>query len=202
VGGTLSFNADDGDSTQLKGATDLTLIGNTGDRLRVDGLISPVPSTTIIYFDTRLYNGSSELMNVNGSVTPVNFDFTPASGETWYLDSITLFLQDNGVTSPTSFGAITELTNGLEFRVKSNGTEYLISSCKNNMHLSLHFKEDQFVPGTTGLFETADIFTGRANFKNPIILKNSTSDFVRMRVRDNLSGLDQLRTVVRLWRVI
>ena len=75
--------------------------GNVADvtsqrRLKVDAALSAIPTTPVEYKIVALEDAGSELMNVNGSVTPVEFDFVPATNETWYLERITFIINDNG----------------------------------------------------------------------------------------------------------
>lgn len=191
------------DDIQIKGGTDGTLIGNIGDRLKIAAATSPAPASNVVYAVQKLTNGGSEHMAVNGAVTPVNFDYTPASSETWFITAINVFLFDNGTTVPTSFGAIAGgLLNGVEIRVRSKGTEYLMGTIQNNIQMSLFFRDAYFVPGTSGLFESSDIVVAKIQFENPIIIQNSTSDFVRFRIRDNLSSLDEFSAQAKVWKSI
>jgi hypothetical protein len=198
--GKLSYN--DNDDIILKGGTDSTPIGNIGDRLKTDAAVSSIPSSPPIYACNRLRNGGSDSMAVNGSVTPVNFDWAPASGETWYIETIGLFLQDNGTTLPTNFGSISGgLTNGVDVIIRSNGVEYTFTNLKTNIDLAMCFRDNYYVPGTSGLFESADIVCSETLFKQPVKLSEATGDFVRFRIRDNLTGLDQFRAGTRVWRI-
>jgi hypothetical protein len=187
---------------EISGATDGTKIGNVSDSLKVVGSFSPVPQTQAVYRSQRLLNGSSELMNVNGSVTPVNFDFTPASNETWYLEAINLFFWDSGTTSPTNFGGLAALTNGVQVIIKANGTEYTYCNLQNNMHLGINFPMHRTIPATSGFYENSDIYIGTVVFQVPVRLTQSTADFVRFRVRDNITGLDQFRATALAWRTL
>lgn len=180
-------------------------ITSSNSRLSVDALSSvvPIPGSSVVYMSAKLLNGSSDSMTVNGSSVNVNFDFTPASSETWYVENISVFLQDNGATLPTNFGSLSgALANGIDILIRSGGTEYTIANIKTNMDLDLVFKESPQIPGTSGLFESSDIYIGTIHFSVPIKVQNSTSDYVRMKVRDNLSGLDQLKARTKVWRAI
>lgn len=202
---SLTYNADTTpnvqSSGQIKGATDGTGIGNVGDRLKVDAAGTAIPQTKVVYLTKNLTNGGSTDMRVNGAVTPVNFDFTPASEETWYLERITLFLWDNGTTTPTSFGALPSLTNGVQVNIRTNGTEYTYANLQNNIDIALYFRDNYFVPGTSGLFETSDLVVCEVKFAVPLVLTNSTSDYVRFRIRDNLLVMDAFRAQALVWRV-
>lgn len=190
----------DRDSTKLKGPDEVE-IGNVDDSLK--GILRPDLSKDVMYKITPLHNAGVKNMNVNGSVTPVNFDFSPDTGETWYLDCLKIFFADSGTTSVTNFGAIAALTNGLQLVVRSNGTEYtVIDSVKNNREITCYFGESPLITPTSGFIETADVYNGAIFFTPPITLKNSTGDYVRMRVRDNLSSIDYLESCIKLWRLL
>lgn len=199
-----STNSRDESKVEVVGATDGTSIGNVGDRLKVDAQISSQIPTNVraIYFIDYLRNAGSALMSVNGSVTPVNFDFTPASSETWYLEQMSIFIQDTGTMNATNFGSISALTNGIEILARSNGTEYTVSNIKNNESIAHIFNEGKLPGPSSGFIETSDAYLGTVFFRNPILLQNSTSDYARVKVRDNLGGIDRLTMVVKLWKVI
>lgn len=144
-----------------------------------------------------LMNAGSKLMNVNGSVTPVNFDFTPASGA-YYVEQISFFIQDTGTQGMADFGALAALTNGLLIKTKSNGIENDWQNLKDNIDLAMTFHEHAILLAavSTGFLNSNDFFLGAFQFDNPITLKFSTSDFFRATVRDNLTGINNLRMLL------
>ena len=191
------------DDIQIKGASDGTLTGNVGDRLKTDSSTSPIPSSNVIHLCAELTNSGSNSMAVNGAVTPVNFEWTPPSGETWYLAAINMLLWDNGTSAPTAFGAIAGgLTNGVQVHINSNGTVYTYTNLQNNMGIALCFRDNYYVPGTSGLFETSDLVTCQVKFPVPIRLTQSTADYIQFTIRDNLSGVDAFRASALVWKAI
>lgn len=161
-----------------------------------------IPYTDIIYKTVEILNGSSNNMNVNGSSVNVNFDFAPVTGEVWYLESIQMFLQDNGTTLATSFGSISGgLTNGVRLIIKTKSVEQELAVLKNNIDISMVFKNDPQIPGTSGLFESSDIFVGEILFRIPIVLKGDLEDKIRFIIRDNLTRMDHFRARAKVWRV-
>lgn len=54
-------------------------------------------------------------LGVNGSVTPVNFQYAPA-GEV-YIHRAIIHLQDDGAWRASRYGSLNELTNGLEIKI-------------------------------------------------------------------------------------
>lgn len=183
--------------------SDGTRIGNVGDRLKVDSAPTFIPQTNVIYAIDHLQNSGSQLMPVNGSVTPVNFDFSPGSGETWYLESLILFLLDSGTTSQNNFGAISgNLAKGLQILIRSGGVEYTVANIKDNTDIIKVFPHGPIIPPTSGFIEMSDAYKGCLEFKNPIRIANATSDYVRVKVRDNLTAIDQLEVMYKAWRAI
>lgn len=189
--------------TEILGGTDQTKVGNLGDRLKVQTTLSPVPSGTVAYFSEALIGtGGSVLLNVNGATTPVTFSYTPSSGQTSYVESIGLFLQDNGTTNATNFGSKTALTNGLLLESRINGVVYTVGNAKNNIDLVCIYPDNQRTPVTAGFLENGDIFYGELRFTTPLKLTNSTSDYIRITVRDNLSAVTALQARTRYWREV
>lgn len=156
-----------------------------------------------MYYVIGLRNGTSETMTVNGSGTPVNFDYAPTSG-TWYVESLQMFMQASGTPDPGDFGAIAGgITNGVELRIRSAGTEYLVTTLTNNMQLfGLFSNFPGLVPTTGGWWNSKDTYHGVCTFIKPIVLQFSTTDYIRMIVRDNLTSIDNFRVYVKLRRLI
>jgi hypothetical protein len=152
----------------------------------------------------HLLNAGSKLMNVNGSITPVKFSLAPTVGLTYFVESISLLLSDVGTMDYGDFGSIAgALANGLLFSVKTKGNIYQITNVVDNMDLALNFKSDALAgagAAATGYFNDVDFFVGNIIFDNPIILKNSNADEIYAEVRDNLTGIDNLRCVVKYRR--
>ena len=180
---------------RIRGASDGTLIGNTGDLLKVTGSI--LPATDVSFSIKNLLNGSSKSMNVNGSVTPVEFSYAPGAGKTEYLESLKFYLSDGGNPSEDLFGAITALTNGVKIEIRSKGTTKEYYNLKDNTDVVMGFRN---LPQVTNFMAEKNIY-GFRDFDPPLILKNSNSDFVKVTVRDNLTGIQKMRMSVAIWEV-
>lgn len=153
-----------------------------------------------------LTNGSSKEMAVNGSTTPVNFTASPTSGEIWFIESLSIFLFDNGSTDPEDFGALGgifgsgPLANGLLLEGQSLGSLRTYSNLKDNVDVTFAFPDKTFSPdGIAGFYNNNDILIAQARLKRPITLKGSQSDFFRAVVRDDLTGLNMLRIGINYW---
>lgn len=186
---------------RLRGATDNTQIGNVADRLKV--IQPPFKSVDTVPFFEFLKNGANESLVINGATTPQLYSYAPTTAnDVWYLYGLSIFIQDNGTPDPDEFGSLgSALTNGLLIQARSKGAVYDISNCKTNMCLGLAFTEHQMIP-PAGWYNNSDSFTGEMLFKEPIKLQQSTGDYVRATVRDNLKNLDNFRIKAKCYKVI
>lgn len=170
------------------------------NKLQVQANISALPATPVEYKVVNLLNGSSPDMDVNGSSTPVEFTFHPGTDETWYVERITFIIDDSGSSDPNDYGAITgSLSNGCLLEIKSNGATIEQANLKNNIGIALSFAEETFV-NTTGFMANTDIYRGSIKYLHPYAIKDSTSDFVKMTIRDNITGLNFQQVQILLWR--
>lgn len=177
-------------------------IGSTARRLWVEALNSPLPLSNVMYTLHKLLNGADDNLKLNGSIgTPLYGTWTPGVNETWFIESISIVLMDSGTTNPSNFGALGALANGVQIQIKSNGVTTTLATLNNNMDLTLVFKNQPVIPPTSGFFESSDGYIGELKFDTPILLQNSSADFVRLAIRDNLTGLDQFRVRVKAWKV-
>ncbi len=148
-----------------------------------------------------LKNSGSEDMNVDGSVSNVTFKYTVPSNETWYLESIKLFLLDSGTMSYSNFGSIATLTNGLKIQINKNTNDYTIRDVTCNMHILEAFPHNVITGSNTGAFlESNDYFCGSMQFKEDIRLTDG--DKVKIVVKDDLTAIDVLRSQIIIKRAI
>lgn len=173
--------------------------------------ISAVPANDVYYGMVNFLNGSSKAMNVNGSVTPAVFQYMPPSDEIWYIESISILMIDDGTSSPTNFGSISALTNGLKLDATSSvtgtPTTKIFTNIKDNIDLVLRFPIGTFVSSATttlgapqGFLESFDGHYGIMRFRVPIRLNGTTSDSIQWTVRDNLTNIGTLASCIVGWR--
>lgn len=72
-----------------------------------------------------LRNGAMTQMNVNGSVTPVNFRYTVPAGKQVWLHRLHMTATNTNMSKTTFFGEVA-LTNGLTFQVHDQTDALLI----------------------------------------------------------------------------
>lgn len=169
--------------------------------------VNPTPPFATIPRAENFKNGSSKDMNVDGSVTAVDFDYTPLSGEIEYVTCVAFYINDPGSMDPSDFGSISTapLTNGLQFLIKTDGgTETEITNMVDNDDIALRFKRS-YAPGGSGegglgMLDEDDIWIGQMVFDPPLLLDQSQGDYLRFKVRDDITALDGLKATATTWR--
>lgn len=152
-----------------------------------------------------LENAGDLQINDNGSVTPIDFKWQPSSG-VWLMTELRVVLADGATPGMTEFGDLgSALTNGLQLIIKCNGVETVLATIKNNNQMALIFSDRQNSFGGTGFLDTADCFVGVCSFsqeqQDGVILDSSLNDFVSMRVRDNLTNIDNFFLAAKAYQL-
>lgn len=168
--------------------------GDTGDDL--------ASTRRVVYAEKYLENGGSDDMTVDGSTTSVDFVVGPPSGQIWVVTNLGITIRDNGANDDSKFGAILGgLTNGLLVSQDIDGTEYDVMAYKNNLDLANGFTTaSHFVGVGTGFINDANLFTGNMNFSPGVKLIGADGDQIIGRVRDDLTGLNNLVMRITYWR--
>ena len=142
-------------------------------------------------------------MNVDGSSTPVIFDYEPGSGETWIVEQIGILILDSGDMSNSNFGSISSLTNGLDIKIEIEGTSYVYKNLKDNTDIVLAFPEQGLVGNSsTGFLSEEDYYVGLFRIPYPIKLHYGEDDSISAVVNDDLTGIGRLRMSALLWRPV
>jgi hypothetical protein len=132
----------------------------------------------------NLLNGSSDDLVVDGSGTSVDFEYEPGSGKSIRVYEVRFVISTGSMRFKNSdfFDRPGPLSNGCLFTVKTGGTEYdLVNFTITEDFLRLPSSAGNFV-NFTGL-EDLMVMSYPLN----VLLEDSNSDFIRMRIRDNLS---------------
>jgi hypothetical protein len=151
-----------------------------------------------VYKKVYLLNGASEAMNVNGSVTPVTFAFAPPANEIWALEGLMLLITDNANFGAGQLGAVA-VTNGLVFEIQTKGVAQQLFNLLTNEELYT-LMDTNFSQTQTGLFGSNRLHSSKVHFDHRITLNGALGDYIRVRVRDNLTGLTELNVTAKLWR--
>lgn len=164
-----------------------------------------VGESSPIYQIGWLLNGASPNLNVDGSAVNVNFSFAPAAATVFFVESLTVYIEDVGTPDQIDFGNLATLANGLLIRNQINAVTYDINTIVDNMGLTTTFSNYGLIPSNAagaGFLNHNDIFVGMLEFKNPIPLNGTNGDFIRVIVRDNLTAIDFLRIKYKAYRVV
>ena len=193
----------DGD-VLLRGDSTGARIGNVGDRIKVDSQSNQptIPSTPTTYVSEHFNEdiaGTPDMAR-DGSVTPLVYTLAPASGKIFYVDHIQFYLQDSGNADADDFGALAGLTNGVILEQKVNGGAVKeVTTLFDNMDIVNHILVDIQNTGSTTGFFNAKFMSGGMQFRKEIILDGTQGDYLRWRVRDDLTGLIFFRCGYRYW---
>lgn len=153
--------------------------------------------TTLIPTRRFLFNGVNRSFNVSGTLAvPVDFTYTPPAGQIFMAVDSQMSLIGNGTISQpiTDFWTFTALTNGIQTEVQLNGVLYTSPNLiKTNADLITLFGID-FLGKVIG---TRNIADGTNKFYPNLTLVGDRGDFFRLRIRDNLSTIEQATFSIR-----
>ena len=154
-----------------------------GSTVNIGTGIPADPASLVISF---LTNGGSENMLVNGSVTPVAFEYQPASGVVLSVQQLlVVFAADDFNFDGDSFGPNALLTNGIKFETDIGGVVTEIFNIKQN--------EDFIrVPGRIPLVNNTgpkDLLGVAFAFGGLMKLTQADDDKLLVTIRDNLTSV-------------
>ena len=145
-----------------------------------------------LYYATKqkaivpLVDGVNESFNVDGSGTPVNFDYTPGATEIFEVTRVVLIMFTSGnIARPERFMSLnTPLTNGIEFSYSQDAATDTLLDVKTNFDLI------RFLDATYALsIGNDDACRASIELNQEIILDGTKGDFFRLKVQDDLSTL-------------
>ena len=134
-------------------------------------------------------------LGVDGSAVPVTYSAKPASGKLWLISKIFIFLQDGSALTPSTFGNITALTNGLS--IKLNNTE--IFNFKDNLDIQMAGSnvhgDAAYALSDKTLFTCIDLARMDAGQQRGV--EALTTYGVSAVVQDDISGLSACRITIQ-----
>lgn len=164
-------------------------------------LLPVTPGDRVVHISEFLRNGSNASMDVNGATTSQTFSWTVPTGEIWYATGLTLMFYDNGTNDFNEFGTLAALANGLLIEIILDSTTYQLENLQNNHELFMAFSDNAYLwPQSSSFLDDSEIFAGQKFFKPNIVMQEN--DQIRATVRDNLSGLNELKLKIEKWRVL
>lgn len=167
-------------------------VGDTG-RMGVDltgqsvSIGAPVPENPGNIVQQKLLNGGSPSLRVNGSVTPVVFQFDADVTQDIKVGEIRMVFSASAIDMDgISFGPYTSLTNGCLLEIEADSTLVTLANLQRN-------EDFLFFPGSLPFFDRSgvqDILAVSYNLGGAVKLIGGSSDFIRMTIRDNLSQVN------------
>jgi hypothetical protein len=165
--------------------------------------VKPIEVITPGHFITALLqtSGGSVEMNVDGSITPVVFEYTVPDGFKFLWERGLFTMSDAAkVMDATEFGPLPALTNGVTAKiVTANGGDHAdftaqFGGFKRNADFTLMAGPDvSKIADGKGISIRWTI--SKATGGRPMILESGWK--IRMEVNDNLTAIDQVRAVVQ-----
>jgi len=178
----------DGSPVSADGDAHPLIFTSTG-LLKVDSSINPVPSQNTIEQIEFLLNSGNKNMNVDGSSTPVVFDFSPGAGEVFQIGSICFYMGQAGGLASDKFENISALTTGMLVEIQADGILRTFSNLQSNADLGVIF----FGGSSTG---SKSSWEGAATFGATTRIDGDQSDFIRATIRDDLTGVILIQMAV------
>lgn len=144
---------------------------------------------------------SSDIMNVDGSVTPVVFSVAPTPVQVGDIVRIIFAITDSSDMDFEKFGAQSALTNGCVLRVNNgNGSYRNLYNFKSNGAIELYSYDARYAINNGGGVRA---FTARATWggtsKHGVVIRldGRLGESLEMIIQDDLTGLDSFNNLVQ-----
>ena len=155
-------------------------------------------------------SGGVSDMNIDGSVTNVDYTVDAIQGRDIYIRSLSVEIGDTGSPALNKFGALSELANGVElcYVTQDQGSFVIHDGIKTNLEF-IRLGVDTYSIGTGADSFLADV-SGGGTTKSylPIIdiqetfglpfglkLREATKDKFNVKIKDNLTGLTEFNII-------
>jgi hypothetical protein len=133
--------------------------------------------------------GAAIEMNVNGSVTPAQFELRPSSVQIWRVARLVVQIIAPAPAAANQFGSLAELANGILLEVR-NATLQLIDLTAGQ---PIKANRDFGLGWSTSIAD--DIVGAEWLLEAPLRLEGGLGEFLRLTVRDNLTTLTRMRVL-------
>ncbi len=161
-----------------------------------------VPTYISRYLDT-LGNDSGTHDAIGDYSTGVDFYIQPPSDKVYRLTRIIISIGDTGISNADEYGAIATLSNGTQFLIELNGTEFFIDGDRDSAAKSngdFHAFMYDFNCNSASLGSGIDYCSGRWTYDKSgtvIRLDGATNDKLIIRLRDDMTGLTHQHFLVQ-----
>lgn len=155
-------------------------------------------------FFKKIMNGASDEMSVDGSVTPVVFEFGPDDYNDGTKDAeireFKVQLRDNQYTVDGFMGINTPLTNGVLIEIKSNNSTLSYEPIVDNGDWEFKFTVGAGSEVDLTIDNSGNILT--ATSRGSIVLARKdyhgvgNDDYIRITIRDDISNLVSMKAIL------
>ena len=173
------------------------------DRWRPFGenvLLEEIPAN-FIYDHLHDAVGNSDDLNVNGSVTPVNYDFTVPTGKVFLLTRINAEMRDNTKDIPNGFFSIASLTNGMIFEILDTDGTTVLQGFNTVAHPIKNHADMQGLAGVdVDTDSVANVMGGGFRWtitKTGAAMRLTAGQMIRVIVQDNLEALQEFHILIQ-----
>lgn len=167
--------------------------------------MSDLQSGFYIYSKKLTTAAASSDMTIDGASSPTQFYFSP--GTTALICELSVLLEDTGSASLSSFGSLSELSQGILIEVLFGAQILEIMTIKSNADLCQFFDiycgngSNDTLGSPSGFGGSVDWVRGVYRFE-PRKIYLSGSDRLRVTIRDDLSGIGFLEMSLKLLREV
>lgn len=160
-------------------------------------------------FRTFLKNSAGSIeMNINGSVTPMEFTVTSEPGKILYISIMRFIINGTYFEMNTQdfrrFGAATvgggSLTNGITLVAFQGGVQTSLFAYPIRQSGDFFDYADDFINLTNAVSAQSDFLSFDMHFLQPVVLPEAVEDRMVLTIRDNLTSVDQFRCLIRGWQ--
>lgn len=174
------------------------LYGDTGhvaevtdeNRLKVESLAVGQSVNKGDYINVHLRDNGNKDLNVNGSITPVEFSAGPPAGKKWFIARMIIVMEDNSMNWKKFAGISGGLTNGLDIEYSEGGVmKDLLDGepIKTNLDFIEQCYDTEIDSENTDIIRVRWTFSKSGTF---LQMNNTHADKMLIRVNDNLSSVD------------
>ena len=144
------------------------------------------------YLSVFAKSGASPDANVNGSITAVEFDVEPPSGETWLIYRVVITVGDNNNLIAENYGGVATLANGVRV-IGMQGSDEVLDLLEGfPVQRNVDWDERCYDSNISSYGAGDNYINWRWTFAKagePLELRSSHNEKIRVIIQDDLTGL-------------
>lgn len=163
--------------------------------VNVNTITVSMPFDAPIFPTATMYVSNADLA-VDGSVTPVSFEFEPITGQVFFVTRIMIYMRHDDETDDSQFGSIVGgLANGIYFRrtgtVEQNYDNFRTNGDFRKVAFDLTYSDKAGNPAQAGDWSTSSrlSFGGEDKHGGYVVVNGNDGDGICAIVRDDLTDL-------------